>query len=108
METPLDNVPPLFTSVAPLGIGLGLAAGCCGGGGVGAIGAAGSVFLLLENICIGKSPSNHDGLVIHKGQISIQNHGSFPARSRLRKTAATLRPCARRGKDFGIESSGWR
>src|SRR6478672_1555901 len=54
METPLDNVPPLFTSVAPLGAGFGLAAGCCGGGGVGAIGAAGSVFRLLENICIGK------------------------------------------------------
>src|SRR2546423_5900753 len=55
METPLDNVPPLFMSVAPLGAGLGFAAGCWGGGGVGAIGAAGSVFRLLENICIWKN-----------------------------------------------------
>src|SRR5213595_1454486 len=59
METPLERVPPVrLVSVAPFGIGFGLAAGAGAGGGGADIGAAGSTFRLLENICIGlESPS---------------------------------------------------
>src|ERR1043165_2031909 len=69
IETPLDKVPPLLTSAAPLGVGFDFDAGCCGGGGGVAMGAAGSVFRLLENICIsGNLLRQHHGTVIHKGQ----------------------------------------
>src|SRR5947207_15705277 len=66
IETPLDNVPPLLMSVAPLGVGFGFAAGCCGGGGVGGMGAAWLCFWMVEIIRIGGSRYWCDGSVYQK------------------------------------------